>query len=75
MGTIPSIGTSPKVGFIPTSAWEEVGGETVPGGFVFSETEDKLYVTLSRSNSLGVVNMIDRSVTEIPVGVAPYEPI
>lgn len=51
----------------------EIGGETVPGGFVFSETEDKLYVTLSRSNSLGVVNMSRLSVAEIPVGVAPYE--
>ena len=51
----------------------EIGGKTVPGGFVFSEKEDKLYVALSRSNSLGVVNMGDMSVAEIPVGVAPYE--
>ena len=51
----------------------KIGGETVPGGFVFNENEDKLYVTLSRSNSLAVVNMTDSSVTEIPVGVAPYD--
>ena len=53
----------------------EIGGHSVPGGFVFSENEDKLYVALSRSNSLCVVDMNNRSTREIPVGVAPYEVI
>jgi len=51
----------------------EIGGDPVPGGLALSEKEDKIYVTLSRCNSLAVVDMADTSITEIPVGVAPYE--
>ena len=50
-----------------------IGGYPVPGGFAFGQDGKKLYVVLNRSNTLAVVNMIDRSVKEIPVGVAPYD--
>ncbi len=36
---------------------------------------DRMYVPLSRSNTLAVVELADASVTEIPVGVSPYEVI
>ena len=51
----------------------KIGGHPVPGGFAFSESGDKLYVPLSRSNSLALVKLNDASITEIPVGVSPYE--
>lgn len=50
-----------------------IGGSPYPGGIFLNETEDKLFVTLSRSNSLAVINLSDTSVTEIPVGIAPYD--
>jgi YVTN family beta-propeller protein len=49
-----------------------VGDSPVPGGVVVNEKGDKLYVTLSRNNSLGIVDLSDNSVTEIPVGIAPF---
>jgi YVTN family beta-propeller protein len=48
------------------------GGPPVPGGVITDETGAKLLVTLSRNNSLAVVSLKDKSVTEIPVGMAPY---
>ena len=51
----------------------EVGGNPVPGGFTFIEGGDRLFVPLSRSNTLAVVDLADASITEIPVGVSPYE--
>jgi YVTN family beta-propeller protein len=50
-----------------------IGGETAPGGLFLDEEHNTIYVTLSRNNSLGVVNMEDASVQEIPVGIAPYD--
>ncbi|MCD6346708.1 MAG: bifunctional YncE family protein/alkaline phosphatase family protein [Bacteroidales bacterium] len=50
-----------------------VKGSPVPGGLTLSSQEDKMFVTLSRSNTLAVVNLNDTTVTEIPVGIAPYE--
>lgn len=50
-----------------------IGGNSVPGGLALDEPHGKIYVTLSRNNSLGVVNTVDGSVSEIPVGIAPYE--
>ena len=44
----------------------------VPGGLVINDTGDKIYVTLSRNNSLGVIDLSDNSIIEIPVGIAPY---
>ena len=51
----------------------KIGGHPVPGGMVLREQEDKLYVTLNRSNSLAVVTLSSRDIKEIPVGIAPYE--
>ncbi len=51
----------------------DIGGHSVPGGFTIGEGSDMLYVTLSRSNSLAVVELSDASITEIPVGISPYE--
>ena len=61
--------------------WEEpivlpdavVGGNPVPGGFVVVDSLQKIYVTLSRSNSLGIVSLEDYSIQEINVGIAPYD--
>ena len=51
----------------------KVGGHPVPGGMVLDEQNDRLLITLNRSNSLAVVKLSDKKITEIPVGVAPYE--
>ena len=49
-----------------------IGDSPVPGGLAINEKADKLYVTLSRNNSLGVINLSDNSITEIAVGIAPF---
>ena len=49
-----------------------IGDSPVPGGLALNDTGDKLYVTLSRNNSLGVIDLSDNSINEIPVGIAPY---
>ena len=51
----------------------EIGGHPVPGGLSFNEKGDKLFVPLSRSNSLAIVGLADKSISEIPVGISPYE--
>ncbi|MFC2123365.1 alkaline phosphatase family protein [Bacteroidota bacterium] len=53
----------------------EIGGHPVPGGLTIDEHTNKLYVPLSRSNTLAVVELTDESITEIPVGISPYEVI
>ncbi|NQU51970.1 MAG: bifunctional YncE family protein/alkaline phosphatase family protein, partial [Bacteroidetes bacterium] len=50
-----------------------IGGDVAPGGLALDELQKRIYVTLNRNNSLGVVNMADGNVSEIPVGIAPYE--
>jgi YVTN family beta-propeller protein len=50
-----------------------IGGNPVPGGLAVNGQESTIYVTLSRNNTLGVVNLADERVKEIPVGIAPYE--
>ena len=50
-----------------------IGGDAVPGGLALNEYQNKIYVTLSRNNTLAVVNMSDTTVQEIPVGIAPYD--
>ncbi len=47
-------------------------GNAVPAGMAFSKDGKYLLVCLSRNNSLGVVNLSDKTYYEIPVGVAPY---
>src|SRR4029077_16327691 len=47
---------------------------SAPGGIALDEARQLLYVTLSRKNSLGIVNLATGSLeAEIPVGIAPYE--
>jgi YVTN family beta-propeller protein len=50
----------------------EFGGQPAPGGIAVNDKGDKIYVTLSRNNTLAVVSLKDRKITEIPVGMAPY---
>ncbi len=50
-----------------------IGGNPVPGGLAVNEQQNEVYVTLSRNNTLAIVDMSDESVKEIPVGIAPYE--
>ena len=46
-------------------------GPSAPGGIALQDA--KLYVTLSRNNALGVVDLAQKKVTkEIQVGIAPY---
>ena len=48
------------------------GGSPVPGGVGLNEKGDKIYVTLSRNNSLAVIDLNNNSIVEVPVGIAPY---
>jgi len=50
-----------------------IGGNPFPGGLILDESENKILVTLSRNNSLAVIDITDTSIVEIPVGVAPYD--
>ncbi len=51
------------------------GGYPAPGGVALNDKGDKIYVTLSRNNSLGIVSLPSGSVAEVPVGVAPFDVI
>ena len=49
-------------------------GASAPGGFALDERGGLIYVALSRNNSVGVVDISSEAVlTEIPVGMAPYD--
>lgn len=51
-------------------------GNSYPGGFVIDESEKRIYVALSRNNSLGIVNTETKELEkEIPVGMAPFSVI
>jgi len=50
-----------------------IGGFPAPGGLALNEKGDKICVTLSRNNSLGIVSLSDKSIVEVPVGVAPFD--
>lgn len=52
-----------------------IGGSPYPGGLALDSEGNTIYVALSRSNSVAVVNLSDTSVSEIPVGIAPYDVI
>ncbi|MCC6155435.1 MAG: bifunctional YncE family protein/alkaline phosphatase family protein, partial [Candidatus Hydrogenedentes bacterium] len=44
-----------------------------PGGIALDEARGIAYVTLSRNNTVGVINLASRKLEmEIPVGIAPY---
>jgi YVTN family beta-propeller protein len=47
-------------------------GSPAPGGLCINDKGDKIYVTLTRNNSLAIINLPEKSIIEIPVGVAPY---
>jgi len=48
-------------------------GDAAPGGLALDEARGRIYVTLSRNNTLAVVNPATKAVEqEIPVGIAPY---
>ena len=49
-----------------------IGGFPVPGGICLNEKGDRIFVTLSRNNSLAIIDLSGNSITEIPVGIAPY---
>ena len=49
------------------------GGDPVPGGLALEKNGDRILVTLSRNNTLAMVDLESRSITEIPVGIAPYD--
>ena len=51
----------------------EIGGQPVPGGLTLNKQENIIYVPLSRSNTLAIVNRENNDIEEIPVGIAPYE--
>jgi len=45
-----------------------------PGGFAIDEQRGLVYVTLNRSNAIGIINMqTSKSEGYIPVGIAPYD--
>ena len=50
-----------------------IGGKPVPGGLTLNDNGDKIFVTLSRNNSLAVVDLKDTSIVEISVGISPYD--
>ena len=50
-----------------------IGGSPYPGGIVLNSPGDKIYVALSRNNSLAIVNLAGNSIVEVPVGIAPFE--
>ena len=57
----------------PTSKEGGARGGSAPGGFILDEDAGLAYVTLSRNNALGVVNLANKRVDrEILVGIAPY---
>ena len=51
----------------------KIGDDPGPGGLALNKQENQLFVTLSRNNSLAKINLRDKSIQEIPVGIAPYE--
>lgn len=52
---------------------KENNNKSYPGGFVLDEDKDLIYVTLSRNNSLGIVNTKTMELeAQIPVGIAPF---
>ncbi|MBE0675963.1 MAG: YncE family protein, partial [Bacteroidales bacterium] len=52
-----------------------IGGLPVPGDLVLNDSGDRIYVTLSRNNTLAIIDLNDNSQEEIPVGISPYSVI
>ena len=51
----------------------KIGGDPVPGGLAWDEQNGRVYVTLSRNNTLAVVEPGGSKIKEIKVGIAPYD--
>ena len=48
-------------------------GESASGGFAIDEQKNLIYVTMSRNNALGIVDLATSAlVAEVAVGIAPY---
>ena len=59
---------SPKPG-----AFHQIEGNSAPGGFFLDEANQRVFVALSRNNSIGIVNLTSKQLEkEIPVGIAPF---
>jgi YVTN family beta-propeller protein len=43
-----------------------------PGGMALDPGRNELWVTLSRNNALGRIDLTSRALTQVPVGMAPY---
>jgi YVTN family beta-propeller protein len=56
-------------GLSPT---EPARNPSSPGGLALSAPGDRLFVTLSRNNTLGIIDLPERRLEQIPVGMAPY---
>ncbi|MDR3714538.1 MAG: bifunctional YncE family protein/alkaline phosphatase family protein [Puia sp.] len=51
-----------------------IGGDPVPGGLALDPSGNKIYITLSRSNTLAVIDLRDTAgKIQVPVGIAPYD--
>ena len=50
-----------------------IGGDPGPGGITLNGKGDRLLVTLTRNNSVATVSLENNAITEIPVGMAPYD--
>lgn len=49
---------------------------SAPGGLCLDEARNRIYVALSRNNTIGIVNLDANALNaEIPVGIAPYTAI
>ncbi len=70
-----SPGTDGKMEWRDAIALPGTGGTdpSAPGGLCLDEARGRIYVALSRNNTVAIVNLETKSVEkEIPVGIAPY---
>ena len=51
---------------------EPAGSPSSPGGMALDPERPELWVTLSRNNTLGLIDLKTRQLSQIPVGMAPY---
>jgi YVTN family beta-propeller protein len=68
---LPGPGTDGSVvpGLRPT---DPARNPSSPGGMALNPERQELWVTLSRNNAVGIVDLSSGSLTLIPVGMAPY---
>jgi YVTN family beta-propeller protein len=65
----PDASAPTVAGLSPT---EPARNPSSPGGMALSAAGDRLFVTLSRNNTLGIIELRERRLEQIPVGMAPY---